>query len=182
VSRFSTFSVQSLLAYRCSVSKMAHTVLLSLIDPQSGRVAGDKWGETDTRFSYILISCLSLLGRLDALDSAPSGSSAPAASASTSSSSANPGHVDTRTLEASSTSAGSSSAEKTSGASRRDLIVGHIARCRNFDGGFGSDEGSESHGGQGESLIFHVLFPVISSSSTKSKVDTSCSQPQSLFV
>ncbi|KAJ9100549.1 hypothetical protein QFC21_003592 [Naganishia friedmannii] len=30
----------------------------------------------------------------------------------------------------------------------RDLIVGHIAKCRNFDGGFGAAEGSESHGGQ----------------------------------
>ncbi|KAJ9095355.1 hypothetical protein QFC19_007599 [Naganishia cerealis] len=30
----------------------------------------------------------------------------------------------------------------------RGLIVDHIARCRNFDGGFGAAEGSESHGGQ----------------------------------
>lgn len=33
-----------------------------------GRVAGDSFGERDTRFSYILVSALSLLGRLDALE------------------------------------------------------------------------------------------------------------------
>lgn len=27
--------------------------------------------------------------------------------------------------------------------------VAHIRRCRNFDGGFGSSEGAESHAGQG---------------------------------
>lgn len=70
-------------------------------------MAGDRWGETDTRFSYILVSALSLLGRLKDLDEAFDGKG-------------------------------------------RDLVIGHIERCRNFDGGFGSDEGSESHGGQSE--------------------------------
>jgi geranylgeranyl transferase type-2 subunit beta len=38
-----------------------------------GRVAGDEFGERDTRFSYILVSALSLLGRLDALEAAHGG-------------------------------------------------------------------------------------------------------------
>lgn len=42
------------------------TVLLKLVNPD-GSVSGDKWGESDTRFSYILLSCLSLLGRLSSL-------------------------------------------------------------------------------------------------------------------
>ncbi|KAJ9122382.1 hypothetical protein QFC22_001804 [Naganishia vaughanmartiniae] len=79
--------------------------IVSLIDPVTGAVAGDRWGEQDTRFSYIAISILSLIGRTDVLDTAIGGKA-------------------------------------------RDLIVGHIARCRNFDGGFGAAEGSESHGGQ----------------------------------
>lgn len=33
-----------------------------------GRVAGDSFNERDTRFSYILVSALSLLGRLNALE------------------------------------------------------------------------------------------------------------------
>lgn len=78
--------------------------LLSLVS-STGRVAGDKWGEQDTRFSYILVSALSLIGRLNALDGAFEGRG-------------------------------------------RELVIGHIERCRNFDGGFGSDEGNESHGGQ----------------------------------
>ncbi|KAL7417558.1 rab geranylgeranyltransferase [Mrakia frigida] len=43
------------------------TFFLSLQTP-SGTFAGDKWGETDTRFLYIAISALSLLGTLDRLD------------------------------------------------------------------------------------------------------------------
>ena len=82
-------------------------VIISLIDPVTGAVAGDRWGEQDTRFSYIAISILSLIGRLDVLDTALDGKA-------------------------------------------RDLVVGNIARCRNFDGGFGATEGSESHGGQSE--------------------------------
>ncbi|KAL0255546.1 hypothetical protein I308_100351 [Cryptococcus tetragattii IND107] len=40
--------------------------LLRLVNPD-GSVSGDKWGESDTRFSYILLSCLSLLNRLSSL-------------------------------------------------------------------------------------------------------------------
>ena len=42
-------------------------VLLSLVAPD-GRVSGDQFGESDTRFAYILIQSLSLLGRLSNLD------------------------------------------------------------------------------------------------------------------
>ncbi|KAK1925313.1 terpenoid cyclases/protein prenyltransferase alpha-alpha toroid [Papiliotrema laurentii] len=42
--------------------------LLSLVGPQ-GQVSGDHFGESDSRFSYILVNALSLLGRLDDLDS-----------------------------------------------------------------------------------------------------------------
>ncbi|WVN86270.1 uncharacterized protein L203_101432 [Cryptococcus depauperatus CBS 7841] len=74
--------------------------LLSLINPD-GSVAGDKWGESDTRFSYILLSCLSLLGRLDRL--LPE---------------------------------------------QRESITDNIKNCMNFDGGFGTRPGAESHSGQ----------------------------------
>jgi len=42
-------------------------VLLSLVNPD-GSVSGDHFGESDTRFSYILLQALALLGRLKALD------------------------------------------------------------------------------------------------------------------
>lgn len=45
---------------------------MSLVGPD-GSVAGDEFGERDARFSYILISALSLLGRLDALEAAHDG-------------------------------------------------------------------------------------------------------------
>ncbi|KAH7918636.1 rab geranylgeranyltransferase [Leucogyrophana mollusca] len=41
--------------------------ILSLQQP-SGVFAGDSWGEIDTRFSYIAVNALSLLGRLSELD------------------------------------------------------------------------------------------------------------------
>lgn len=31
-----------------------------------------------------------------------------------------------------------------------DKLIDHISRCRNFDGGFGSGIGAESHAGQGK--------------------------------
>eukprot|EP01099_Mayorella_cantabrigiensis_P004952 TRINITY_DN3811_c0_g1_i1.p1 TRINITY_DN3811_c0_g1~~TRINITY_DN3811_c0_g1_i1.p1 ORF type:complete len:351 (+),score=75.01 TRINITY_DN3811_c0_g1_i1:62-1054(+) len=40
----------------------------SLQNRTDGSFSGDKWGEVDTRFSYIGISCLALLHRLDAID------------------------------------------------------------------------------------------------------------------
>jgi geranylgeranyl transferase type-2 subunit beta len=43
------------------------TVILSL-HHSSGSFAGDKWGETDTRFAYCAIQALALLGQLDKLD------------------------------------------------------------------------------------------------------------------
>ena len=41
--------------------------IASLQQPD-GSFFGDKWGEVDTRFSYIALSCLSLLGRLGEVD------------------------------------------------------------------------------------------------------------------
>jgi geranylgeranyl transferase type-2 subunit beta len=80
-------------------------VLLSLVR-RDGAVAGDSFGETDTRFSYILIQALTLLGRLDELD-------------------------------------------KLHGGRGRELVVENIRKSMNFDGGFGTEPGAESHGGQG---------------------------------
>lgn len=86
-------------------------VLLSLIRPD-GQVAGDSFGETDSRFTYILLNALSLLGRLSDLD-------------------------------------------KTDlyDGGARELIVGNLKGCMNFDSGFGTTPGAESHGGQSESLM-----------------------------
>lgn len=77
-------------------------VILSL-QTSSGCFAGDRFGETDTRFTFCSIAALSLLNRLSYL-----------------------------------------SPENT------ERAVDHIRRCRNFDGGFGSSEGAESHAGQGK--------------------------------
>src|SRR5690349_5877766 len=82
---------------------LSRKAIINLVDSTTGLVSGDSWGEHDTRFSYIAISTLSLLGRLGDLDAAFDGRG-------------------------------------------RELVVGHIERCKNFDGGFGSEEGAESHG------------------------------------
>lgn len=44
------------------------TWIASLQQLPSGVFAGDEWGETDTRFLYGALNCLSLLGRLDSVD------------------------------------------------------------------------------------------------------------------
>ncbi len=76
----------------------ASVVILDRQNP-SGSFSGDRFGETDTRFTYIALNGLSLLGKLHLLD-----------------------------------------VERT---------VSHLRNCRNFDGGFGSSPGAESHSGQG---------------------------------
>ena len=43
------------------------SVILSLQNP-SGSSSGDRYGETDTRFTYCCVSALSLLGKLHVLD------------------------------------------------------------------------------------------------------------------
>ena len=78
------------------------TVILSLQQP-SGTFAGDRFGETDTRFLYCAVSALSLMKQLDKLE------------------------VD----------------------GRKERAIAHICECRNFDGGFGTNPGAESHSGQG---------------------------------
>lgn len=46
----------------------------------------------------------------------------------------------------------------------QEKTVNHILRCENFDGGFGTGEGGESHAAQGESrrrklpLAIQILF------------------------
>ncbi|EJC99538.1 terpenoid cyclases/Protein prenyltransferase [Fomitiporia mediterranea MF3/22] len=77
--------------------------LLSLQLP-SGAFAGDRFGETDTRFLYCAVNALSLLGQLSTLDK--------------------------------------------DGSDRRERAIAHIVQCRNFDGGFGTSPGAESHAGQ----------------------------------
>ena len=72
--------------------------ILSLQQP-SGVFAGDSFGEVDTRFSYVAVQALALLGRLSSLDV--------------------------------------------------DKTVSYVLKCKNFDGGFGSTIGAESHAAQG---------------------------------
>ncbi|KAG0255857.1 hypothetical protein DFQ27_006030, partial [Actinomortierella ambigua] len=67
---------------------------------EDGSFSGDEWGETDTRFVFCAVLCLSLLRRLD----------------------------DKRL--------------------NLDKAIEYIVRCRNFDGGFGSSPGGESHSAQ----------------------------------
>ena len=88
------------------------SVLLSLIQP-SGEVSGDQFGETDSRFTYVLLNALSLLGRLDDLDT-----------------------------------------PELYGGKARGMLLENLRGCMNFDGGFGSTPGGESHGGQSESFSF----------------------------
>jgi len=77
------------------------TQFIISLENEDGSFSGDRFGETDTRFSYIAMNALSLLGTLDKL-----------------------------------------SADKV------EKAVLHICSCRNFDGGFGSNPGAESHAGQ----------------------------------
>ncbi|KAH8831359.1 rab geranylgeranyltransferase [Flagelloscypha sp. PMI_526] len=84
-------------ADRLNVDKITKFIL-SLQLP-NGTFKGDhSSGEFDTRFLYIAVNALSLLGQLDKLD--------------------------------------------------KELTASYISQCRNFDGGFGSQIGAESHAGQ----------------------------------
>lgn len=64
----------------------------------TGTFAGDRWGETDTRFLYGAFNALSLLHMMDLVDV--------------------------------------------------NKAVEHIQTCANFDGGYGTSPGAESHSGQ----------------------------------
>jgi geranylgeranyl transferase type-2 subunit beta len=72
--------------------------VLSLIDPTTGAVSGDPFGEIDTRFSYCAAQALALLGELTP--------------------------------------------------DRQRLIASHVNSCKNFDSGYGSCPGAESHAAQ----------------------------------
>ncbi|KJA24695.1 hypothetical protein HYPSUDRAFT_76304 [Hypholoma sublateritium FD-334 SS-4] len=95
--------------------------ILGLQQP-SGVFAGDAFGETDTRFLYCAMNALSLLGRLDALEEPlPVNSQADGGSNA----------VDTPVPQ-----------------TRRERVLEYLSRCRNYDGGFGSVVGAESHAAQ----------------------------------
>jgi len=81
-------------------------VIVSLQQP-SGVFAGDRFGETDTRFLYCAVNGLSLLGRLNEMN--------------------------------------------------KEKAVEYIERCKNYDGGFGSSVGAESHAAQGGNGSFHAI-------------------------
>lgn len=82
-------------------------LVISSLQQPSGVFAGDKFGETDTRFLYCGVAALSLLGHLDKLD--------------------------------------------------KEQTVSYIRQCKNFDGGYGSVVGAESHSAQGrKTLMFHI--------------------------
>lgn len=55
------------LCVRLVDKSLTKPVITSLQQP-SGTFAGDRFGETDTRFLYIAVQALSLLGKLEALD------------------------------------------------------------------------------------------------------------------
>jgi len=94
------------------------------LQQRDGSFAGDEWGEVDTRFSYCALSALSILG---ALPDTSSDDTRPTSSAD----------------DASSTS---SSNEKSTIDVQKAAL--YVSSCRNFDGGFGSVPGAESHAGQ----------------------------------
>ena len=80
-----------------------YAVILALQTP-SGTFAGDRFGETDTRFIFCAIAALSLMGQLGRLEQD----------------------------------------------GKKEKVIEHIRSCRNFDGGFGNNPGSESHSAQGD--------------------------------
>ncbi|KAL7420197.1 Rab geranylgeranyltransferase [Cryptotrichosporon argae] len=106
--------------------------LVSLVNAD-GSVAGDQWGESDTRFTYILVACLSLLGRLDALD-APHRTAVSSAGAGAG---ADGGAAH-----------GAAAGPSEAGPSMRARVTDNVRRSMNFDGSFGSRPGAESHGAQ----------------------------------
>lgn len=50
----------------------------------------------------------------------------------------------------------SSSSSTSTGTTAREAILENIRGSMNFDGGFGTEPGAESHGGQGKLLLRHV--------------------------
>lgn len=114
---------------------LAH--LASLHDPSSGSFKGDNWGEVDTRFSYIAIQILAILGYVNP----------------------NKGDHNRGKLypkeDHGFTSSKHQLIPKESGSSQKatlyidlDMALNYITRCQNFDGGYGTVPGAESHSGQ----------------------------------
>jgi prenyltransferase beta subunit len=46
------------------------------------------------------------------------------------------------------------------------MLIENLRGCMNFDGGFGSTPGGESHGGQSEFLLLLLLFYMVPSLSS----------------
>jgi geranylgeranyl transferase type-2 subunit beta len=46
------------------IDKEATVKFVASLQQPDGSVAGDEWGEIDTRFTYCALNCLALLGRL----------------------------------------------------------------------------------------------------------------------
>eukprot|EP00569_Conticribra_weissflogii_P019773 CAMPEP_0171428848 /NCGR_PEP_ID=MMETSP0881-20121228/5497_1 /TAXON_ID=67004 /ORGANISM="Thalassiosira weissflogii, Strain CCMP1336" /LENGTH=459 /DNA_ID=CAMNT_0011948693 /DNA_START=12 /DNA_END=1387 /DNA_ORIENTATION=+ len=104
------------------LDKPAIAAFISSLQNEDGSFSGDEWGEVDTRFSYCALSSLALLGCL-------------------------PLPNDDKDEE------GNDGCDDKHKEATKPVIdikkaVSYILSCRNFDGGFGSIPGAESHAGQ----------------------------------
>lgn len=97
--------------------------IATLHDPIIGSFKGDEWGEIDTRFSYISIQILALLGYIDTKNGSNNkGKLYPKKNYDNNNE--NIPYIDL------------------------DKTLEFIQSCQNFDGGYGTVPGSESHSGQ----------------------------------
>jgi geranylgeranyl transferase type-2 subunit beta len=124
-----------------AISKLQNTT--------DGSFSGDEWGEVDTRFSYCAFSALSLLAHgmgeecfldFDRNDNVDKDNNKSAAS------------MEALEIDDEKKKKDSSANDKALEIMRKIVDVDKgcefIMKCRNFDGGFGSTPGGESHAGQ----------------------------------
>jgi len=124
-----------------AISKLQNTT--------DGSFSGDEWGEVDTRFSYCAFSALSLLAHgmgeecfldFDRNDNVDKDNNKNAAS------------MEALEIDEEKKKKDSSANDKALEIMRKIVDVDKgcefIMKCRNFDGGFGSTPGGESHAGQ----------------------------------
>ncbi|KAL7472861.1 hypothetical protein ACHAXS_013243 [Conticribra weissflogii] len=102
------------------LDKPAIVNFISKLQNEDGSFSGDEWGEIDTRFSYCALSSLALLGCLPLPKD---------------------DNYDDDECEG-------TNEEETKPIIDIKKAVNYILSCRNFDGGFGSIPGAESHAGQ----------------------------------
>ena len=138
-------AIQIFVLYECVQEQLSEerakkicTAISKLQSKEDGSFAGDEWGEVDTRFSYCAFSALSLLAHGmgeecfldDGLEALKIGGS------------------DDEKKEDNQ----DKNRSKALGIMRKIVDVDKgcefIMKCRNFDGGFGSTPGGESHAGQ----------------------------------